>query len=279
MKLKPKLSRGSSGIPIGELVRLLEVHAPVSTAESWDNVGLLSGDPDWKTRGAIVAVDLSSEVIELARSRGYRLIVNHHPCIFPRQKGLNRITAGPGTAKGGLVFEAIRQGIAVVACHTNFDRCALEVIHKISRGLELTPRGRLLEAGKGSLVKLVVFVPESHADVVRQALADSGAGHIGDYDYCSFSGSGEGRFRGSDLTQPFQGVAGRLEIAREVRVETIFPRGMEGCVISALKKAHPYEEIAYDLYPVEQAPARVGLVKGLGYGFWGEFPASKPFSD
>jgi dinuclear metal center YbgI/SA1388 family protein len=262
---------------ISEVIRLLESHAPSGAAESWDNVGLIVGDPDWQTAGAVVAIDLSEEAIETAHRLGYRLIINHHPCIFPKSKGLAKITAGSG--KSGLIFEAIRRGIAIAAYHTNFDRCALEVADAISAGLGLEPKGRLLDKPQESLLKLAVFVPRTHVEKVRDALSESGAGHIGNYDSCTFSTEGQGTFRGALGTKPFLGKPGRLETASEVRLETVIPRGLERGVVQAMLKAHPYEEVAYDLYPLEQAPASVGLVKGLGYGFWGEFSKPKPFSE
>lgn len=267
----------TSKMSVGEIVRLLESRAPSGTAESWDNVGLLVGDPAWKTSGAVVAIDLSEEAIELAEKHGYRLIINHHPCIFPKSKGLGRVTAGSG--KAGLVFEAIRRGIAVAAYHTNFDRCALEVAQSISEGLGLEPKGRLHDKPQESLMKLAVFVPLSHTEKVRSALMEAGAGHIGNYDSCSFTVQGQGTFRGSADTRPFLGKPGKLETAAEVRLETIVPKGLERSVVQAMLQAHPYEEVAYDLYSLGQSPASVGLVKGLGYGFWGEFPEPKPFSE
>ncbi|MCM2324302.1 MAG: Nif3-like dinuclear metal center hexameric protein [Oligoflexia bacterium] len=262
---------------LSQIVSALEARAPSSTAESWDNVGLLVGDPDWKTSGAVISIDLNPEAIAEAKRRKYRLIVNHHPCIFPRGRGLSRILAGED--KTGFVFEAIRQGIAVAAYHTNFDKCALEVVQAAAQGLGVRPEGRLLDKPSGSLVKLSVFVPASHLEAVRTALCASGAGHIGRYDSCTFGTEGEGTFRGDHATKPFLGVPGILEKARETRLETVFPRGMEQRVLKALFAAHPYEEVAFDLYPVEQEPAGKGLVSGLGYGFWGDFPRPKPFSD
>jgi dinuclear metal center YbgI/SA1388 family protein len=264
-------------LAVSQIIQGLEAHAPSGTAESWDNVGLLVGDPKAKTAGAVVSVDLTEESIREAKKRGYGLIVNHHPCIFPRSKGIHRVVGGD-TSKTGLIFEAIRSGIAVAVYHTNFDRCALEVIHGISKELGVEPKGRFVTNPGGALVKLVVFVPAAHAEAVRQALGQAGAGHIGNYDFCSFSTDGVGRFRGSDLTRPFLGKPGNLESAREIRLETVFPRGLEKPMLQALRSAHPYEEIAYDLYPVEQTSSPSGLVKGLGYGFWGEFPKPKPFS-
>jgi putative NIF3 family GTP cyclohydrolase 1 type 2 len=115
-------------ISISQVLKSLNERASGSVAESWDNVGLLIGDPNWKTKGAVVSIDFSPESIQAAKSLGYRLIVNHHPCIFPKQRGLSRITPDR------LTFEALQNGIAVIASHTNFDRCALEVPEKIVKG-------------------------------------------------------------------------------------------------------------------------------------------------
>lgn len=263
---------------IAKLLEALERRAPSSFAESWDNVGLLVGDPQWSTSSAVVSIDLTERALAEAERTGARLIVNHHPCIFGR--GLTRIT--PSSAKGAedLVFRALQKRIAVYATHTNFDRCALEVPQAIAQGLKLELQGRLMEsvrAGEPSpLRKLVVFVPRSHSEQVREALADAGAGEIGHYDSCAFMSTGEGTFRGNDRTRPFLGKPGKLERAQEVRLETIYPAGLERALLLALRQAHPYEEIAYDLYPVLQSPGSKGLVSGLGYGFWGDF--SRPIS-
>jgi dinuclear metal center YbgI/SA1388 family protein len=238
-------------------------------------VGLLVGDPETTVRGAVLSIDLSETAIALAKRKDYKLIINHHPCIFPKSRGLARVTA----ASSPLVFEALREGISVLACHTNFDRCALEVVESVSKGLGLAPKGRLMEKATGSLIKLIVFVPSSHLEAVRSALFSAGAGQIGLYDECSFGAEGQGTFRGSEDTRPLIGTAGTRETVTETRLETVFPRGLEKSVLQALFKAHPYEEVAFDLVPVEQGPAATGLVRGLGYGFWGEFPKPKLFTD
>jgi dinuclear metal center YbgI/SA1388 family protein len=261
-----------SQLAIRDILKLIEQKTPAATAESWDNVGLLAGDPSWATAGAVVSIDLTREAIELAKAKGYRLIVNHHPAIFPRQKGLARVTPD------SLVFEAIREGIAVIATHTNFDQCAMEVVEAVSKGLGVKPLGRLHEKSSGQLLKLAVFVPEDHAESVRQAICAAGAGQIGQYDICSFQSSGQGTFRGGEGTDPFLGQPGQLERAQEVKLETILPRGLQKPVIKALLDAHPYEEVAFDLYPVEQGPSEKGLVRGLGYGFWGELATPAPLS-
>lgn len=261
-----------SALSIRDILKLIEQKTPAATAESWDNVGLLAGDLSWTTQGAVVSIDLTREALDLAKAKGYRLIVNHHPAIFPRQKGLARVTPD------SLVFEAIREGIAVIATHTNFDQCAMEVVESVSKGLGVKPLGRLHEKGSGQLLKLAVFVPEDHAERVRDAICAAGAGQIGQYDICTFSVSGQGTFRGGADTQPFLGKPGELERAQEVRLETLVPRGLQKPVIRALLDAHPYEEVAFDLYPVEQGPAEKGLVRGLGYGFWGDLAKPVPLS-
>ena len=259
-----------SGVKVEHLLRSLEGWTPTSAAESWDNVGLLVGDPSTVTRGAVVSIDLTREAIEEASLRGFSLIFNHHPCIFPRGKGPSAVVAG------SLVYEAARRGIAVVATHTNFDRCALEVVEQVSRSLGVSPLGRLVEDPSEELLKLVVFVPATHAVSVREALAQAGAGHIGNYDSCAFEGEGHGYFRGRDGTRPFLGKPGTLERAVEVRLETVFPKVLKPEVLAALRQAHPYEEIAYDLIEVMQSVSKTGLVRGVGYGFWGDF--EKPIS-
>jgi len=128
-----------NGKKVEEILNWIEARAPGAVAEDWDNVGLLVGDPAWKTSGAIVSVDLTEEVIELAIQKGLNLIVNHHPCIFPKKSGISR------WVPGSLAFEAMRRGIAVISCHTNFDRSALEVVNRVAEGLGVKIKGRLYD--------------------------------------------------------------------------------------------------------------------------------------
>jgi len=266
-------------LKIGDILKKLDSYAAPETAESWDSVGLLVGDRESQTGGAVVSIDLTEKAIETALAKKIRLIVTHHPCIFPRNRGLSQVVAGPHSGMAGLVYEAIKNGISVAAYHTNFDQCSLEVVHAVAQGLGAEPKGRLLEKGPGSLLKLVTFVPGGHLELVRTQICEAGAGHIGNYDCCTFSAEGEGSFFAQEGAHPFLGRVGELEKTQEYRLETIFPRGLRKQVLNALFKAHPYEEVAYDLYSVEQAPGPKGVVKGLGYGFWGEFPSPKPFSE
>lgn len=255
---------------ISDIARALDARAPVATAEAWDNVGLLLGNPAAKVRAAVVAVDLTPEVLAAAERRKAGLIVTHHPCIFPKGKGPSRLL------KGTPVHDAIRAGVAVYAAHTNFDRCALEVSDSIAAALRISLAGRLLDSPTESLMKLAVFVPDAALETVREAAFAAGAGHVGNYDACSFAAEGFGTFRGAAGTTPHIGRPGRFEQVREQKLEVVFPRGLEGAVVRAVRDAHPYEEVAYDLWRLDNPPAREGVIKGLGYGFFGDLAKPTP---
>jgi len=273
--MKKKISHS-----IASVLQFLETKAPISCAESWDSVGLLVGNPNWETESAVVAIDLSEKALELALSSRSNLIITHHPCIFSKSKGLSRLIEGEESGTlSNLIFKCIENKIAVVSVHTNFDQCALEVNQQISKGLDINIQGRLFDDSKNLLYKLVTFVPQTHADRVRTALSSAGAGNIGQYDFCSFSMTGEGRFRGEQGTKPFLGKPGQVEVVTEERIETVFPKSLQSIVIKALFDSHPYQELAYDLYEVKQSLSDLGQFKGLGYGFWGEFFSTKSFSE
>ena len=271
-QVKPKTS-------IQDVMHALEAKAPPRCSESWDNVGLLAGRPQSEIRSAVVCIDLSQKALDLAIAKGANLIINHHPCIFPKSKGLSRVVESASNPSSSLVYRALEHGISVAAFHTNFDQCALEVVRAVSHGLKVEPQGRLIDHEEGSLSKLIAYVPHSHLEQVRTAVTEAGAGHIGNYDSCSFSSSGEGTFRGGKNTHPFLGKPGNLEKVKEFRLETVFPSGLEREIVKALMVAHPYEEVAYDVYRLKQSPSSLGLVRGLGYGFWGEYSRARPFSD
>jgi dinuclear metal center YbgI/SA1388 family protein len=257
---------------LSEVLHRLDQLAPLTTAEYWDNVGLLLGDPQSDVKNAIVAIDLSEEALKLAEKKKANLIVCHHPCIFnpSGKRGLNRVVKKEANRER-LLFEVIKRGINVAAYHTNFDRSALEVGWEISKKLGLTPIGRLWDSTPDPLLKLVVFVPSEYHDRVREAVCNVGAGHIGNYSDCTFATPGEGTFKALKGAKPFLGQLGELERAQEVRLETILPSHLRSQVLQALFKSHPYEEVAYDLYPLAQDPAQKGMVNGLGYGVIGEF--------
>lgn len=265
---------------VADILAVLDKLAPPSLAESWDNVGLLLGDSEARTSGAVVSTDLSDEAVQLATQKGYRLIVVHHPVIFPRQKGIARLvhSSTKRDSLQSLMIECIRRGISVAAAHTNFDRCSIEVSRSVARGIGFQPIGRVFEEGGEPIKKLVVFVPHSHTEAVRVALSQAGAGHIGRYDSCSFETRGLGTFRGLEGTRPVIGKPFKIESVQESRLEMVFPAGRKSQILKALRASHPYEEIAYDLISLEQSPSSEGLVNGVGYGVYGDFKTKLPLA-
>jgi len=241
-----------------EIVKVLENFAPPSLQESYDNSGLLVGDPGLMVSGVLITLDVTEEVLQEAKARGCNLVISHHPLIF---KGLKRLT-GRGMVER-LVMRAIRDDIALYAAHTNLDSVEKGVSATLARRLGLL-NTRILSPRKGLLRKLVTFCPGSHAEQVKAALFSAGAGHIGKYDCCSFSSVGEGTFRAGEGANPFVGEPNSLHHEAEIRIETFYPGYAEPEILRALKTAHPYEEVAYDLYPLEN------IHHHLGFGMYGE---------
>jgi dinuclear metal center YbgI/SA1388 family protein len=237
---------------IKDIKKVIEDFAPVSLQESYDNAGLIIGDPEAEAKGAIVTLDVTEQVIDECIKLGFNLILAHHPLIF---KGLKKI--GPGDVTGRLVTKCIRHNIAVYAAHTNLDNVADGVNRIICDKLGLRNVG-ILSARKDQLRKLVVFCPEKEAPQVRDAVFKAGAGHIGNYDQCSFNAPGQGSFRALAGADPFVGNINELHFENEIRTEFIYPCFKESAIIAAMKKAHPYEEVAYDIYPLHNTGAGVG---------------------
>ncbi len=253
MKKQPLLS---------DIVRLFESHAPAALQENYDNSGLQTGDPSQVIHSALVTIDVTEEVLEEALQKEANLIVSHHPLIFG---GIKKITGG--TAVERILIKAIRHRMAILSVHTNLDNVISGVNAKLAEKLGLK-ECRILQPVQGKLHKLVTFVPSRHLEKVRQAVFDAGAGHIGNYDQCSFNLEGTGTFRGNDQTHPFVGEAGILHSEREIRLETIYPVWLENRITRALLDAHPYEEVAYDIYPLEN---RLGTA---GAGMTGNLPCA-----
>jgi dinuclear metal center YbgI/SA1388 family protein len=191
-------------------------------------------------------------VIEEALRLGANLIITHHPLIFGN---LKKLTGSNYVER--LVIRAIRQNLSIYAAHTNLDAVFTGVNHKIAEKLGLKNTSILVPVAD-HLRKLVFFVPPDHAVSVREEIFRAGAGHIGAYDMCSFSTMGEGTFRGSEESDPFAGEKGAVHTEPELRMETIFPEEREKSIIQALIQAHPYEEVAYDIYPLANKYDRAG---------------------
>jgi dinuclear metal center YbgI/SA1388 family protein len=234
-----------------ELIARLEQIAPAHYAQSWDNVGLLVGDPAQPVTRVLLAIDYTPAVAAEARRERCELLVAYHPPIF---EGLKRLTAGSA------VYEAIRDGLALYSPHTALDVAPGGTNDVLADALGLTARAPLRPApGRDSALKLVVFVPESHVETVSQALFDAGAGRIGNYSACSFRSPGTGTFFGEAGTSPAVGQQGQLERVPELRLETLVPLARLEPVVRALRAAHPYEEPAFDLVRLAPPPEGVGL--------------------
>jgi dinuclear metal center YbgI/SA1388 family protein len=236
---------------VSDLVGAMETIAPTRFAAAWDNVGLLVGDPQGSLGRVLLTIDCTRAVIGEAKAGGVDAIVAYHPPIFDAQK---RFVAG------STAYEAARAGVAVYSPHTALDVAEGGTNDVLADLLGLTERAPLRAATyRDAELKLVTFVPASHAEAVGRAVFAAGAGHIGKYSSCSFRTAGTGTFLGGEGTKPVVGQAGRLEEVAELRLETVVPAGRLEGIVRALRAAHPYEEPAFDLFPLAPAPGRRGF--------------------
>ncbi|WP_343636779.1 Nif3-like dinuclear metal center hexameric protein [Fluviicola sp.] len=237
---------------VKELVSFLNQIAPFTYQESYDNSGLLVGDPNSEIKGVLVALDCIESVVDEAILHGANVIVTHHPIIF---KGLRRITGANYVER--TVLKAIKNDISLIAIHTNLDNVHFGVNHIISEKLGLT-NCKILSPKAATNFKLAVFAPQTHADLLREAMAKAGAGYIGSYDSCSFTSEGEGRFRPDENANPFLGKAGELEVVKEVKIEVIVSEHALHAVLHTMKATHPYEEVAYDVIGLTNTNEYIG---------------------
>lgn len=237
---------------IRDLIYYLESIAPLSFQEDYDNSGLIIGDDSAAAGGCLIGLDLTDALISEAIDQRINMIITHHPVIFGK---LTRV-AGRNQAER-LVARAIKADIAVYAMHTNLDNIKIGVNHILGEKLGLKDM-QILRKQAGLLKKLVTFCPSGHADRVREAIFLAGAGHIGNYDQCSYNLEGTGSFRAGEGANPFIGLKGETHFEPETRIETVFPSHRQHDVINALLEAHPYEEVAYDIYPLDNEHQTVG---------------------
>jgi dinuclear metal center YbgI/SA1388 family protein len=245
---------------ISEIINFLETIAPPSLQESYDNAGLLTGMPEWECSGALVSLDITEDIIEEAIKLKCNLLIAHHPLIF---KGLKRLNGKDPVTRN--IIRAIKNDLAIFAIHTNLDNVQQGVNGRIAEILELQECEILLPQ-PGRLKKLVCFVPVAQIDKVRQALFMAGAGQIGGYAGCSFSTEGTGTFTAGPGANPFAGEPGQSHMEKESRLEVIFPEYIENQLIVAMKAAHPYEEVAYDILTLDN------VHRGIGSGMTGLLP-------
>ena len=237
---------------IKEIIHFLESLAPLSLQESYDNAGLIIGNHETECKGIVTSLDVTESVVEEAVKRNCNLIVAHHPIIFRGIKKLNGKNYVERT-----VISAIKNDIAIYAIHTNLDNIIEGVNKKIADKLHLQNCKTLLPK-EGTLQKLVTFSPVKNAEEVRTALFKAGAGAIGKYDECSFNVQGEGTFKAGEASNPFVGEIGERHLENEIRIEVIFPSFLQNKIIQALKKSHPYEEVAYYIHELENIQENVG---------------------
>lgn len=237
---------------ISDIIQSLEKFAPLAYQETYDNCGLLVGNSTLPCTGVICTLDVTSAVVEEAKQKNCNLIVAHHPIIFG---GIRKIVGNNEVEK--TLISAIKNDIAIYACHTNLDNIFYGVNHQIAERLGLNNR-KILQPKANILSKLFVFVPKSSADKVRNALFNAGAGTIANYSECSFNTSGEGTFMGNEFSNPTIGKQFIRETVDEVKIEVIFPSYLQYHIIEQMKLAHPYEEVAYDIVPLGNQNQQVG---------------------
>lgn len=233
----------------------LEQWAPLQYAEDWDNPGLQVGDRRKQINKIMVALTPGEAAVEAAVQENVDLLLTHHPLIFKPVKQINS-----DTATGRMLLKLIQHNINLYCAHTNLDIAAGGVNDVLAAALQLQQVQPLADITQDVCYKVVVYVPLDYADAVRQAMCDAGAGCIGNYSTCTFQAQGTGTFLPGENTNPFLGEAGRLEYADEYRLETIVPQPQLPAVIKAMEAVHPYEEVAYDVFRLENG----GAVRGIG---------------
>lgn len=236
------------------IVQLFESWSPKSLAMEGDKIGLMVGTLNKPVHKMMIALDVLEEVIDEAISENVDFILAHHPLIYRPLKNI-----ATDSAYGRIIEKAIKHNVTIYAAHTNLDIAQGGVNDLLAEALGLENTEILAPTYHVKYKKLVVFVPESHAEAVRNALGNVGAGHIGDYSHCTFNSEGIGTFMPLDGTNPFIGQTGKLEQVKEVRIETIIPENLQRKAISAMLKAHPYEEVAFDIYPLDNEGETFGL--------------------
>lgn len=236
------------------IIEMMNILAPESLAEKWDNVGLQIGSPEKRVKRILVAVDLLEEVAEEAIEKRADMIVTHHPFLFDPVKTLRG-----DSFMGRVASMLIKNDIALYCAHTNLDSAPGGINHILVQRINLKDAEILQVTKERNFNKIVVFVPVGYEEDVRTVMAEAGAGWIGNYSHCAFQVKGTGTFLPGESTNPFIGRQGALERVEELRLETIVPEEITSKVLEAMLKAHPYEEAAYDIYGLKNERKGYGL--------------------
>ena len=245
---------------ISSVIQHLETIASTALQESYDNAGLLTGDAEWECTGIIIALDSTEEVVQEAISKNCNLIIAHHPIIFKVLKKINGKSYVERT-----IIAAIKNDIGIYSIHTNLDNVIKGVNGKIAGLLQLQ-NITILKPREHVLKKLVTFAPLQHAEELRKSLFAAGAGRLGGYSECSFNVEGVGTFKAGEGADPYVGEIGKRHEEREIKIEIIFPAYLQSKVIKAMTEAHPYEEVAYDIFSL------ANYLSDVGSGLIGDLP-------
>ena len=239
---------------LNDLIKKIESKYPLNLAYDWDNVGLLVGDFDSEIKKVLVTLEANENVINEAIENNVDLIVTHHPFLFRK---INKINTRD--LKGRLIHKLIKNDIALYSMHTNFD-IAFDGLNDYFMEVMGFEDNKILDVtNTETLYKVAVYVPQTHEEVIRKVLGEVGAGYIGNYSHCTFNSPGIGTFKPEDEANPFIGKVGEIEKVEEVKIETIVPSNLLQKTIDKMIKAHPYEEVAYDVYRLENKGQSVGL--------------------
>ncbi|WP_077621483.1 Nif3-like dinuclear metal center hexameric protein [Sediminibacillus massiliensis] len=248
---------------VRDVVQVFEKWSPKELAYDWDNVGLQIGNYENQVKRLMVTLDVLENVVDEAVENDVDMIIAHHPLLFKSVKQIDMTSP-----KGRTIEKIIKNDITVYAAHTNLDMAFGGVSDILAQKLGLNDTKVLVKSHSEMLYKFVVYVPEDHAGKVRDEVGNTGAGHIGNYSHCFFSTSGEGSFLPLEGTNPYIGAQGEVAKVKEVKLETIVRESQLKIAIDAMKRVHPYEEPAFDLFPLNNN----GITFGVGRV--GELPES-----
>lgn len=235
-----------------EIINQIEFFAAPELQEDYDNCGLITGDKNQECLGVLCCLDVTMEVMHEAIQKKCNLIVAHHPIVF---NGLKKINGKNYVEQ--VIIEAIRNSVAIYAAHTNLDNILLGVNGMIAEKLGLRDI-KILNPKKKVLRRLITFAPLDKAEQVRNAVFQAGAGHIGNYSECSFNSEGTGTFKAEAGADPYVGEVGKRHHEQETKIEIVFPAYLETQVVNALVANHPYEEVAYDIFTMENIHYGIG---------------------
>jgi len=234
--------------------QLMEKWAPKNLAFDWDPIGLQVGLQNDETKNILVTLDVLENVVDEAIENNVNLIISHHPLIFNPLKNIDL-----SSPKGKTIQKLIQHNITVYTAHTNLDVAEGGVNDLLARKLDIEVTDSLVSMQDEKLYKVAVYVPLSHIEKVREAFNKGGAGHIGNYSHCTFQTEGEGTFKPLKGSDPYSGKIGEIKFADEKKIESIVPEQKLASVIHEIKKAHPYEEVAYDVYKLHNKGKEYGL--------------------